>query len=44
MTAETFLAQIKEVQPSAWLLESLRRGLSLAQIIGTEKANRLVGK
>jgi hypothetical protein len=36
--AEAFLGEVPLVQPSAWLVESLRRGANLAQIMGTEKA------
>lgn len=35
---ENFLSPVLEVQPSDWLVESLRRGLTLAKVIGTEKA------
>ena len=38
VTATAFLGQVAAVQPSGWLVESLRRGADLARIMGTEKA------
>ncbi len=38
VTATAFLGQVAAVQPSGWLVESLRRGADLARIIGTDKA------
>jgi hypothetical protein len=38
MMAEPFLGDVPGVQPREWLVESLRRGANLAQIMGTEKA------
>lgn len=38
VTATAFLGEVAAMQPSEWLLESLRRGTDLARIMGTEKA------
>jgi hypothetical protein len=38
VTATAFLGEVAAVQPSEWLVESLRRGADLARIMGTEKA------
>lgn len=38
VTATAFLGEVAAVQPSEWLVESLRRGADLARILGTEKA------
>jgi hypothetical protein len=38
VTATAFLGEVAAMQPSEWLVESLRRGADLARILGTEKA------
>jgi hypothetical protein len=38
VTATAFLGEVAALQPSEWLVESLRRGADLARMMGTEKA------